>query len=118
MGNRSYDERVAKAEAELVAAGINLSNGMPPVFRLMRAAGFQPRPPHYSSFNRIALSMGAPFGLLFGGVMWLVVWSDEGMPMPLVLAAVVLSGALFGFAMAYLTRRAAEKHGLSDWEEL
>jgi hypothetical protein len=113
-----YTRRLSAAMAELEASGIKRANYAPPLFRVARAIGLRPRPPHYMSFARAALLAGPAFGLLWGLLMWAVAWQQSGMPMGFALLASLLAGILFGLAMAAYYRWAASEAGLSRWLDL
>lgn len=113
-----YEARLARAEAELAASGISRLNHAPPAFRLARALGLRPRPPHYMSFSRAMLMLGPAFGLIWGLFMWLLQWREMGPPLVVPLLASLLAGVLFGLAMAGYYRWAGARAGLSRWEDL
>lgn len=113
-----YTRRLSAAMAELEASGIKRANFAPPLFRVARAIGLRPRPPHYMSFARAALLAGPAFGLLWGLLMWGVAWQGSGMPVGFAVLASLLSGAIFGVAMAGYYRWAASEAGLSRWQDL
>ena len=113
-----YTRRLNAALNELDGSGIKRANYAPPVFRLARALGLRPRPPHYMGFARAALMAGPAFGLLWGVIMWAVTWRNSGMPVGIALLASLLAGVLFGLAMATYYRWAASEAGLSRWEDL
>lgn len=113
-----YEMRLHRALDELEGSAIQPMNYAPPVFRIARALGLQPRPPHYMSFKRAALLLGPAFGLIWGLVMWLLSWRAAEMPVIVALLASVLAGVLFGLAMAGYYRWAGGQAGLSRWEDL
>lgn len=114
----SYEDRLARALAELDASSISALNYAPPMFRMARRLGLKPRPPHYMSFRRAVLLLGPAFGVLWGGLMWLLQWQDAEVPTVVVLLASLLAGTLFGLAMAGYYRWAGSQAGLSKWEDL
>ncbi len=113
-----YTRRLNAALAELETSSIKRANYAPPLFRLARAIGLRPRPPHYMSFARAAFLAGPFFGVLWGLLMWGLSWRDSGMPLGFALLASVLAGAVFGLAMAAWNRWSANAAGLSRWEDL
>ncbi|MEJ6390388.1 DUF6404 family protein [Gymnodinialimonas ulvae] len=113
-----YTRRLAAALAELEGSGIKRANYAPPLFRVARAIGLRPRPPHYMGFLRAALLSGPAFGLIWGLLMWVVAWQGSGMPMGFAVLASLLAGVLFGLAMAGYYRWAASEAGLSRWHDL
>ncbi|MBY4893737.1 hypothetical protein A8B78_03320 [Jannaschia sp. EhC01] len=114
----SYEDRLARALAELDASSISALNYAPPLFRIARRLGLRPRPPHYMSFRRAVLLLGPAFGVLWGAMMWLLQWQNAEVPTVVVLLASLLAGALFGLAMAGYYRWAGSQAGLSKWEDL
>ena len=112
-----YLTRLAAAMAELEASSIKRANYAPPLFRLAKAIGLRPRPPHYMGFGRAALLSGPAFGLLWGALMWVFSWQASGLPIGVALLASLLAGVLFGLAMAGYYRWAASEAGLSRWDD-
>lgn len=114
----SYEDRVARAMAELHASSINSLNYAPPMFRIARRLGMRPRPPHYMSFTRAAVLLGPAFGVLWGTLMWFVQWQGTDMAPVVAMASSVLAGVLFGLLMAGYYRWAGSQAGLTKWEDL
>lgn len=114
----SYEDRIARALAELEASEIKSLNYAPPIFRVARKLGLKPRPPHYMSFTRAVLLLGPFFGLMWGTVMWFLSWEAQELPLLVAVLAALLAGALFGLAMAGYYRWAGSQAGLSRWEDL
>lgn len=114
----SYQDRLARAMAELDASTISSLNYAPPMFRISRRLGLKPRPPHYMSFRRAVLLLGPLFGVLWGSLMWLLQWRDAEVATPVVLLGSILAGAIFGLLMAGYYRWAGSQAGLSKWEDL
>lgn len=116
--SREYERRLSHAMAELEGSGIARMNYAPPLFRLARALGLKPRPPHYIGVLRGALILGPSFGALWGLVMWSLSWKAQGLPVGVAIAASLLAGMLFGAAMAAYYRWSGRKAGLSRWQDL
>jgi apolipoprotein N-acyltransferase len=104
--------------AEMIAAGIKHRNASPPLFRLARRLGFQPRLPHYVPFARIALMNGGYFCVTWGLFMWGLFWRHQSMPVLVAIGSAVFAGVLFGVFMALYYRYSRKRHGLSDWDAL
>jgi hypothetical protein len=66
-------------------------------------------------FGSIALLMGSFFGLFWGVLMWLFMWSPQGMPLWLMLSSAGLAGVLFGLCIAAYFRHLGRKHRLPSW---
>jgi hypothetical protein len=99
---------------ELHAQGVGRYTSAPPIYRLAWRLGFHVPPPHYHSFRALALEMGAPFGLLWAPLMWVLFWrSDRNFPTGTIAAGTVVVAALlagigFGLSLAGYYRRQAE----------
>lgn len=113
-----YQDRIERAMAQLEASSISRLNYAPPMFRIARRLGLKPRPPHYMSFLRAVLVLGPIFGVLWGGLMWVLQWRSAETPIAVALLAALLAGALFGLLMAGYYRWAGGQAGLSKWEDL
>jgi Family of unknown function (DUF6404) len=111
-------EKRTAAVDMLVSKGIWKSNAAPPVFRGLWALGFDTPPPHFSSFWGNALKMGSFFGATWGLGMWFFLWRDQGLAISGVALAVVTSGILFGFAMAFYYDYGKRKYKLPSWDKL
>lgn len=114
----SYQDRLARALAELDASSISSLNYAPPMFRIARRLGLRPRPPHYMSFRRAVLVLGPTFGVMWGALMWFLQWQDAEVAAPVALLSSLLAGVLFGLLMAGYYRWAGSRVGLSKWEDL
>jgi hypothetical protein len=88
----------------------------PPVFRLLWYLGSELPPPHFLNFGALVLVMGLPFGLLWGGFMWLILFKGALSGWALLLASIGI-GLLFGSAMAAYYRATATKLKLPKWED-
>lgn len=114
----SYQDRLARALAELDASSISRLNYAPPMFHLARKLGLRPRPPHYMGFARATLLLGPAFGVMWGCLMWFLSWRAGDLSVTVALLASLLAGALFGLAMAGYYRWAGSQAGLTRWEDL
>ncbi|MBL4812276.1 MAG: hypothetical protein JKX69_07970 [Rhodobacteraceae bacterium] len=113
-----YEDRLQKANDELARAGIWASNANPPYTKMLRQLGLKPRPPHYVSFWEIVIVQGILFGVLWGIIIWLSVWSVQGVAAIVSIIAAFSAGALFGFCMALYYRYGRKRYGLRTWEAL
>jgi hypothetical protein len=102
----------------LSAAGIRRANYAPPLHRLMWRFGWFVSPPHFATFGENALFAGVWFGVIFGVVMSVAVWSRQGMPILGQVGAAAFASILFGLSMALYYRQGARKHKLPTWAEL
>ncbi|MEL7253810.1 MAG: DUF6404 family protein [Pseudomonadota bacterium] len=111
-----YDRRFDAALQEMHEKGLSRSITLP--ILVLRKLGKRPRPPHYDRFWRNALVQGGFFGPIFGGFTYLLVWREDGMTPAEAFMMTVLSGVLFGLAMALYSRWVKSHHSLTDWDKL
>lgn len=114
----SFQEKTKKAQAELQASSIWRSNALPPLYRLVLSFGFEVKPPHYSSFLFNLLSSLVWFGLVWGGIMWMVNWGPKDYALQQVMFQWISSSLLFGLILSLYYRSSAKKHKLRKWEDL
>ena len=107
-------DRVAAMRRQLTELGIANSTAAPPLWKLFWRMGWAVPPPPFMGFGQITLLMGGFFGVFWGLLMWLFLWSQQGMPVWIAVAAALLAGTAFGVCMAIYFRRIARKHGLAD----
>ena len=110
--------RRTRALQILAATGMWQSSYEPPLLRLLWRLGFDIPPPHFSGFVSTAAFTGTLFGVFWGLLMWLLVWSANGMPLILVALLSAITGLLFGLAMASYYAYGRHKHKLPTWQEL
>lgn len=106
-------ERIVAMRRHLAELGIADSIAAPPLWKLFWRMGFAVPPPPFMGAGRITLVMGGFFGVFWGLVMWLMLWSRQGMTVWIAVTAAAVAGLLFGLCMAFYFRRLARKHGLS-----
>ena len=92
-------------------------NFAPPVFRLLWRLGYELPPPHFLNFGTLIAVMGLPFGVLWSGLMWLLLFRGKISVMGMLLAAVIMAGVGFGLCMAAYYRTTARKLKLPTWED-
>lgn len=112
-----YQARYEAALREATAAGLRHRTAEPPHFRLLRKLGLRVRPPHYTSFAANMMGHGFPFALVWGVLMWVLVWRGA-VPPPSAALAALGAGIFFGLVIAFLYRATAQQHGLSRWVDL
>lgn len=118
-----FEAKVVAARRFLAARGVAPGSVAPPLFRLCWRLGIEVAPPHFRRFGANALTLGGFFGvawsLCMGLLMGLGVLPHRPMPMyGLVggcLLMMVVSGALFGLAMAFHYQRDARRHRVPAW---
>ncbi|MFZ6755568.1 DUF6404 family protein, partial [Undibacterium sp. Dicai25W] len=102
----------------LESIGISRSNYAPPLVRLLWRVGIDIPPPHFGGIFTNALLMGTFYGTAWGIIMWMAVWSHEGMSPIGALITSVCAGILFGFGMSGYYAYNRRKHNLPKWSEL
>jgi Family of unknown function (DUF6404) len=102
----------------LAATGIWRSNYEPPLLRLLWRLGLNVPPPHFAGFFSTAAIEGVFFGVLWGFLMWLLVWSSRGMTFTPVAVLSALTDLFFGLAMAGYYAQGKHKYKLPTWQEL
>lgn len=112
-----FQERLAKAHAELQAQGVWLSNYKPPMFSLLRKLGIKVPPPYYIGFHLNAiiafwyLAM-LVFAFLYSGLLG----SQETLSSAIDRSA--FWGLFYGLGMATFYALRRRKLVLSDWSTL
>ena len=114
----TYEEKYQAALAELAAAGFRPKQTHPPLLRLLHRLGMKTRPPLYNSFWQNTVLLGGYFGLLWGILMYALIWRSNGVGLLGAIIASLLAGLLFGMAMAGFYRYSAKKRGLTPWQDL
>lgn len=121
MFHASHQEH---AVADLESQGVDPEEAAPAFFRLLWRRGVKLPPPHFLSFWRLTLVMGAPFALgmapfVFASLalVWFLAGEPSGVTAVAAGAAVsVASGVLFGLHMAVHYRHEARNLSLPSWE--
>jgi hypothetical protein len=113
-----FEARRRKALELLGQSGIRKSNYQPPITSLLWKLGIKVPPPHFANFASVALANGLYFGLVWGTVMSLTVWSHEGRSLASMLTGAAMAGALFGISMAAYYAYGRKKHQLPAWKSL
>ncbi|SFG95650.1 hypothetical protein SAMN05518865_1252 [Duganella sp. CF458] len=94
------------------------SNYAPPLFRILWRIGVHVRPPHFASFSANFLLTGAWFGVVWGALMWLLVWPGTGKSSLVAAITALVSGVSFGLCMALYYRHGARKYKLPEWSQI
>tara|TARA_B100000315_G_scaffold243803_1_gene267623 strand:- start:586 stop:951 length:366 start_codon:yes stop_codon:yes gene_type:complete len=116
--NMAFKRRLSRAFQELEDAGIARSSYLPVIYGLILRFGFERPPPHYCPMLQNVLISGTWFAPVWGVLMWLLVWSGEGVPGVRAVATGLAGGLVFGLIMGSYYRRGARTHGLTPWDEL
>jgi hypothetical protein len=112
------DTKRDKALKLLAKTGISRRSYEPPWLRILWKLGFNIPPPHFASFWIIVVVTGSLFGVLWTGVMWLLVWLREGKTIGQLALTSVVMGTCFGIACASYYVYEKRKHKLPSWQEL
>lgn len=112
----TYAQQREAAQAQLAMLGIAPSVFAPPLWKLLWRLGIDVPPPLFMGFWRTVLAMGGFFGVFWGLLMWVLMWSWQGLPIWLVIAGAGAAGLLFGLCMALHYRHVARKHRLPPWD--
>ncbi|MCG2585422.1 DUF6404 family protein [Massilia sp. TS11] len=107
-----------RALALIGQKGLERGGVIPPLYRLLWAAGIDCPPPYFAGFGANVLMAGTYFAVAWGAIMWLMgPESTHTHPQTFVLATAI-GGACFGLVMALIYQRAARKHALPAWQDL
>jgi hypothetical protein len=98
--------------------GIWRSNYAPPFYRFLWRYNVPIRPPHFSSFPFNFVWMGGCMGIVWGAIMWALIWRGRDISGIEGIAQTVVFGIFFGGVMASYFAYSARKHKLPAWSEL
>lgn len=112
----THQEKLEIMYRHMALLGVPKSTAAPPAWRILWRLGVGVPPPLFASFIPCALAMGAGFALLWGLLMWVILWGRQGMLLGMSAAAALTAGALFGLIMGAYFRYLARKHRLPSWE--
>jgi hypothetical protein len=112
-----FEQKLTAALGLLASTGIWRSNYAPPLHRLLWRIGARVPPPHFLSFTANFVSAGVWFGVVWGLLMWFIVWSHQGRSPNAAFVAALFAGLFFGLCMAAYYRYGARKHGIPLWRD-
>jgi hypothetical protein len=104
--------------AVLSARGLSRLHAAPLLFRLLWKLGVKVRPPHFLGFASTAIVYGGWFAGAWGVLMWVLVWSQQGIGIGGVALRAAGAGACFGLTMAWFYARERREFALPAWESL
>jgi membrane associated rhomboid family serine protease len=110
----THREKVERQLADMVARGVSSYTAAPPLFRLLWALGVPVPPPLFLGFTTLTLLMGTFFAVIWGGLMWLLVW--PGAQLLLVATTAAIAGLVFGVCLAAYVRWQAARLQIPPWE--
>jgi hypothetical protein len=113
----THAEKLERMRKHMAALGVSPGTAAPPLWRLLWRMGLEVPPPLFLGFWPLALAMGAGFGMVWGGFMWLALWSHQGLPSWLAVGAAAGAGAMFGLSMAAVFRYFARRYKLPSWAD-
>jgi Family of unknown function (DUF6404) len=111
----THREKVTYAIEDLLDRGIDTATSAPPAWRVAWALGIKIPPPHFMGFVSIAVTSGSLFAILWGLLIWYLLWQTRGVVFTVSVAALV--GVLYGLLMATCYRYSATKLALPRWEQ-
>ncbi|WP_395669026.1 DUF6404 family protein [Rhodoferax sp.] len=118
----SFDLKRTQALEIMARTGIWRSNYEPPAFRMLWRMGIRIPPPHFIPFFPIAFGTGLTFAVLWGvpwGIlMWLFVWSQTDFELQRVFIASGQAGLFFGVSTALYYAYGRYKYKLPNWNSL
>jgi hypothetical protein len=111
-----HKEKVAAALDDLTRRGVWRMNSAPPLYHVLWWLGIEIPPPYYGGFWPTAALTGVFFGVVWGLLMWFILWKDEQTPFAIAIVISVIAGVAFGCSMAAYYRWRARQLGLPPWE--
>ena len=114
----TFEERYGLAISELKSTPIVEGNYAPPMHRLLRRLGVRVRPPHYCPIWFNIFATGIPFAILWGVLMWLILWQSQNIETGMAFAAGLIAGAIFGVFMSLYYRWSFNRNELTQWDKL
>ena len=115
----THQQRLEAMYKHLPTLGLGQWTFAPPLYRALWKFGLKVPPPHFTPFAQLALLQGVFFALWMTIFLWLAdtfVWQLRG-GLALVAISIVIGGALFGLAMAFIFRAQAKKRRLPSWKK-
>lgn len=114
----SFESRRAKALEILKATSMWSSNYEPPLWRALLKLGLKIPPPHFVPFWKTMLFAAVWFGLAWGVVMWLAVWSRQGVALGAAVCIAAFAGIFFGLFLSLYYAYGRRKYRLPEWSSL
>jgi hypothetical protein len=94
---------------DLHAQGVARYTSASPIYRLAWQLGLRVPPPLYQSFSTLAIAVGIWFGVVWGLIMWFLLWRSEARSLTSAVVTSLFAAAFFGLAMAAYYRGKAGK---------
>lgn len=102
----------------LAATGMRTNTYAPPFVRMLWWIGIDIPPPHFAGFLTNAILTGLPFSVVWGMLMWVVMWKAQGMPYLFATIGAILTGIIYGCAMAGYYAWGKHKYQLPTWKDV
>lgn len=110
-----FEQKLTAALGLLASTGMWRSNYAPPLHCLLWKVGAKTPPPHFRSFTANFVSAGLWSGVVWGLLMWFIVWPHKS-PAAAFVAALFM-GVFSGLCMAAYYRYGARKYGIPLWKD-
>lgn len=114
----AFDRHKNAALAHLAETSLARGNYQPLPTLLLWMLGARVRPPHFQGFAANVVTSGTYFALVWGLLMWFILFSPRDASVMAAVQMSVLVGLLYGLVMAFYYRRSARKHDLPPWSSL
>ena len=112
-----FEEKLAAALGLLDSTGMLRGHYAPPLYRLLWKLGIKAPPPHFQSFTTNFVRSGVSFGIVWGLLMWLTVWSRQGKSAYIAFASALSLGVVVGLGAAAHRRYDARKYRIPLWRD-
>jgi len=114
----TFQTRRNQSLAILKSTGMWRCNYEPPYLRALWRMGFEVPPPHFVPFSRMVVYAMLWFSSAWGTIMWLLLWSKQGMPGVSAVGISCGTGLFFGLSMATYFAYGRRKYRLPQWVSL
>jgi hypothetical protein len=111
----TFQSRRAQSLDILKSTGMRRSNYEPPFLRALWRMGVEIPPPHFMPFIQIAIFAAALCSIVWGVVIWSLVWPRQGMS---ALAISCGAGLCVGYFLAIYYAYGRRKYRLPEWRSL
>jgi membrane associated rhomboid family serine protease len=113
-----FKDKIKSLEKTLVENGEKKGLASPPLFRLFWKLGWNIRPPLFQSFKMNSLYFGGSFTVIMEIIYLFMLGMRSEYHDPLIdIVAAIVSGLVFGLAMAWTIEKKKQKLKLSRWDE-
>ncbi|MDF7809069.1 DUF6404 family protein [Pontiellaceae bacterium B12219] len=114
----NFKDKIESLEKFLIESGEKKGLASPPLFRLFWKLGSNIPPPLFLSFKMNALCFGGPFSVIMGFIYFSMLGFRSEYHDPLIdIAAAIVTGFVFGWAMAWTIEKKKQKLKLGRWDQ-